>query len=725
MREKVREAPIRNYVAAGILAVTTALLGLVVFLCADGWQEYQDSIIDNQKEQMLLTTEALCRNMDIFIRDAQSDLAVLSRLSQQSYMEGDFQDQLFRSYIREHDGFTTDILITGGSLDDVLYSAQNTAIEEIFRHGSTDEGQVVQMRTGDGKLCLMLGQSCGEGRTLWLLVDLKDYFETLISDIRLGNNGYVLVKNSQGLILMHPDSQQYGIDVIDDRKKLYPGVDLTSLEQLIDAQLEGGSGVMEYDSYWWMDPQLPRVHKVAAWAPVPIGEDFLVISSVMDHSDIDIPTADSITRMGSAALLLAVAVLALSTYLVKLLHDRRLSLQEITHLKERGTLLEQLHRSQEAIAHQQRLQIVGTMTGGIAHEFNNLLTPILGHADLMLMELSEDSPLWESAVEISDAAARCKEIIQQLSALSRKNVEAAYRLLPADAVINRVMKMVQSACPSNVQIITRVELENVMILGNETQLQQVILNICVNAFQAIGSGEGTLTITAAVLSPRQQQAMEMLTEQQREIPHLSLVFTDTGCGMSSATLEQIFDPFFTTKKMGQGTGLGLALAQQIIQAHHGIIYAQSALGQGSSFYLLLPVSGSQTTEAVTPVRHTGGVLSILLTGENPKVLEPLAAGLREKEVRVATCSWNEVEGQLAQNNFQVLVMDCGQQQDTVLSLCTHLKESGSRIPRLLLATKLTMETAQARQQGLLQQVLLQPVSDQEVFLEAQKLSKML
>ena len=244
------------------------------------------------------------------------------------------------------------------------------------------------------------------------------------------------------------------------RQALYPEADLSSLEQLVEAQNQGGTGVMEYTSYWWMDPELPRVQKVSAWAPVALGDDFLVVSTVIDYSDIDIPIAQNLTRMGIAVLVVTLSTLVLALFLGKLLLDRRRSAQEIAYLKDLNNLLEQLHRSEETLAHQQRLQIIGTMTGGIAHEFNNLLTPILGHADLIQLEAPEGSELADSAREIADAAARCKEIIQQLSSLSRKNVETSYQLLPVGPVIHRILNTVQSICPSSITFHRSLDLGN-------------------------------------------------------------------------------------------------------------------------------------------------------------------------------------------------------------------------------------------------------------------------
>lgn len=707
----------KKRVTAAVLALMIAILGAMAYLCASAWQEYRNTVVNNQKEQMLLTTQAVSRSMGVFFQDLQAELATLSQSFRTFQAEGPQKGlaSLFETYTQEHESFVYDLRLTSSD-GAVLVQFQEEEITQVFLDTVDQQGQrTLQAMLSNGHPCLALGTPCGPDQTLWLLVDLTDYYQNLISGIQVGSNGYILVKNSQGIILMHPDEDQWGIHVIQGRQALYPEADLSSLGQLVEAQNQGGTGVMEYTSYWWMDSELPRVQKVSAWAPVALGDDFLVVSTVIDYSDIDIPIAQNITRMGIAVLVVTLSTLVLALFLGKLLLDRRRSAQEIAYLKDLNNLLEQLHRSEETLAHQQRLQIIGTMTGGIAHEFNNLLTPILGHADLIQLEAPEGSELADSAREIADAAARCKEIIQQLSSLSRKNVETSYQLLPVGPVIHRILNTVQSICPSSITFHRSLDLGEHTILGNETQLQQVILNLCVNAFHAMAQTEGTLTVLGQIVRRTELEAEGIALESRTWTDYVRLDFTDTGCGMSSATLEQIFDPFFTTKPSGQGTGLGLSLAQQIVRSHRGILYAESTLGKGSVFHLLLPVSQSEGAPAeplqANPIRP----LRVLLTGENAKLLGHWEKYLMEHELSVRAFPWSEAAEHLARTDGDALVIDCGQHFDQVLELCMSLQGSRTGLQKLLLVDRLTREVLQAKQRGIVQGVLEKPVSDAELL----------
>lgn len=681
-----------------------------VYLGVGAWRQYRNSIIDNQKEQMLLTTQALSRNMEIFIQDSQSDVEVLA-LTAQELSDPDRTDgarALLSSYITEHDGSVYDVVVLGPK-NQVLYSLWENPVDTIFQQTTHNGQRISQVRLEDGRLCLMLERSLEDGMGLRLLVDLQDYYQKLISDLRLGTNGYVLVKNSNGLILMHPESSQLGIYVIEGREELYPGVDLTSLQQLVDAQNQGGEGVMEYYSYWWMDPDLPRVRKVAAWSPVSLGDDFLVVSAVMDYDDIYVPVAMGIARLALVFLAISLCITALILYLGKLLLDQRKSKAEISDLRELNRQLEELHRGEQAMAHQQRLQIMGTMTGGIAHEFNNLLTPILGHADLMLLDLPEDSELYDSAKEIAQAASHCKEIIRQLSSLSRKNVETVYHPLSIQAVLTRVMKMARSVCPDNITLTVDLALGDAVVLGNETQLNQVILNVCVNAFQAIGQKEGTLRVTGRLVTPEELEPMELAAPSQVWDRYVLLDLADDGCGMTSATLSQIFDPFFTTKKAGQGTGLGLALADQIIRAHKGSITAQSQPGEGSVFHILLPTA-REGEEAPPPLSATGKS-RFLLVGSNAKVLKLLEHSFRSLEIPVRTATdWSGAMAALEQEPVDVLVADSNLQGDSGLEFCMSFQGKYPALVKLLLVDRPTREVLEAKRRGFIQAWLEKPVS---------------
>ena len=186
--------------------------------------------------------------------------------------------------------------------------------------------------------------------------------------------------------------------------------------------------------------------------------------------------------------------------------------------------------------------------------------------------------------------------------------------------------------------------------------------------------------------------------------------------MSSDTLEQIFDPFFTTKPAGQDTGLGLSLAQQIIHAHKGVLYAESQLGQGSVFHLLLPASlpdhAAAGAESAPAPAHPA---CVLLVGDNPRMLAHWSRFLEQRGLSVSDSSWGDLRRRAEEIRPQILVADSGSDQGRALELCMSLRGSCPGVQTILLTDRLTREALQAKQRGTVQNLLEKPVSSQELL----------
>lgn len=656
MREKKRSRPEMRPVMLGTAVVLVLFLAGLLYLGVATWLQYKNSIIDKQKEQMLLITQAISENLEQYIQEAQADLESLS-LAAEKLDDPDLaagaREQL-KTYADSHEGAVYDVVVLGKD-GQITFRIRDSQVAQVFGSTTQEGQQVAQVQMEDKTLCLMLGGQLSQGGRLCLLIDLGNYYEKQIAQLHVGTNGYVLVKNSDGVILMHPEESQLGINVISGREELYPGVDLTSLNQLVEAQNQGGEGVMEYESYWWMDPDLPMVRKVAAWSPVHVGDDFLVVSAVMDYSDMYAPVAQGFIRLALVFLALTVCVTAMVLYLGK----------------------------------------------------------------LMLLDLPEDSELYDSAQEIAQAAGHCKEIIQQLSALSRKNVETVYKRPDAGEAFGRVMKMVRSICPDNVELDIDLDFGGAAFLGNETQLSQVVLNMAVNAVHAIGQKEGHIAITGRALGKEELEERGLTPPSRLWERYLCLDIRDDGCGMSSATLAQIFDPFFTTKKAGQGTGLGLSLADQIIRSHKGSITAESQVGQGSVFHILLPVAQA---ESIPSPALDGEQPTILLVGSSAKVLQMLSDSFRAMDVPVETArDWDEAAAVLERGAVDVLAADGGLEEERALDFCLSFQGKYPRLMKLLLVERPTREVLEAKNRGLIQGWLEKPVSAQAILEEAHRL----
>lgn len=700
-----------------VLAAGAFLLLTIAVLIGVGlsvWNDYKMTIISQQKKQMLLTTESIAKNMELSLERTAADLKQLCAVAEEAENRPELsglRDLMFRQYIDEAGHFVTGILIRdrdGKPAD----NAPDLKIKEVFAASDMGGGvTMVQCGSEDGGIYFLMKRPLPSGGELSLVIDGDRYYEALISGIKLGTSGYVVVKNSKGILLMHPSKEQRGIDVIEGRKKLYNVDDLASLEEMLENQYQGKSGVSEYVSYWWGEEALPRVKKISAYSPTDIGDDFLIVSAVIDYNDIYIPIANGYIRIIMLLLLMFLAILGAAGYFVRLQLQRQKDTEEIAYLRELNGILEETRRSEEIIAHQQRLQIMGTMTGGIAHEFNNLLTPIMGYADLILADLPEDSEYYEDVTEIYEAAVKAREIIRQISSLSHKNIETAFKEISVKQMVKRALKMVRSVCPANIRLNDETDLDSEWILGNETQMNQVILNICVNAIHAIGHEDGQITVRNETLSREAVSELPRVTDlPDTWNSFIRIDFMDDGCGMNRDVLEQIFDPFFTTKKDGKGTGLGLALAEQIVRSHKGCIYAESEPGAGSVFHLLLPLSGQPASEEGSLADVERGK-KILIVDDNAKVLKLLEKNFKKVNLSgTGAVSIAEALNALEREPFDVMAIDHFLSDTSAIDFCMSIRTKYPHMIKVVMTDHVRKEILEARQKGIIEAYVEKPVS---------------
>ncbi len=728
----------KNGLRYTLICLVAALVFASFSLVGSGlWREYRDSLIERQTEQMELNVQGIQANLELFFSECVSDLEGLEKSrSKVSHEEG---LQLIQNYVKTHTQFVYDICLE--EVEKLPYSTKNSRICHIYSASRIDEEKSLLLADlNDGEKYFVIRMETGEKDRISLLISVKDYYHKMLKRVRIGSSGYVVIKDRQGIVLMHPEEKQWGIQVISGRKKLYPNINTDSLERMIVHQKQGLEGVEVYNSYWWEKDGYPLARKISAYAPAWIGDDFLIVSAVMDYNDIYRPIAAGLLRILTFFIILCGLLFVMVWYILHLVSKSRRDSHQIAYLTELNRVLEDMHRSEELIAHRQRLQIMGTMTGGIAHEFNNLLTPILGYADLLTMQLPDGSEEQDYAIEICDAAEKAKDIIRQISSLSRKNMETVYKHVPANKLVIRALKMVRSICPANIQLIEDIRLKEEILLCNETQINQVILNICLNAIQAIGHEQGNLKIRAFILENtklldsflERDRTLKKLIGQQAQNrnsmseSYICMEFQDDGCGMGSDVQNQIFDPFFTTKKGGKGTGLGLALAEQIITSHHGFITVESALGAGSTFRVFLPTADQNQMDFLKPGKERPdseekkSILSILLADDNPKVLQLFMRDAERLPVRLVCCSTFEQVHKACPGTFDVLVMEQELNGKSSLGFFASVRKNHPELICILMADRITREIAEAKQKGVLDAYVEKPASFPVILKEVRR-----
>jgi two-component system, cell cycle sensor histidine kinase and response regulator CckA len=353
------------------------------------------------------------------------------------------------------------------------------------------------------------------------------------------------------------------------------------------------------------------------------------VSQLVDPNDLDATT----TKPGAQALLLVVssnssnlgtlasllpwilavvAILAgvLGTFVVEWTARRRDSALELVgELEQKNAELdramaEQVEAEQTRIRleselrQSQRLEAIGQLAGGVAHDFNNLLMVILAHGDFMAEELPRDHPIQEDLAEVHAAAQRAAELTRQLLVFSRRDLVQP-SVLDVNAAIADVVSLLRRTLGEDVRLDSVLPPDLPKVLSDPGELQQVLMNLVVNARQAI-DGHGTITI----------ETCEQLIDEDAAHAHAELnagryvriAVTDTGCGMGPETLGRIFEPFFTTKGAGSGTGLGLSTVYGIVNRYGGYVSVYSEVDVGTTFKVYLPSTDEeiQTVSAQTP-----------------------------------------------------------------------------------------------------------------------------
>jgi PAS domain S-box-containing protein len=284
-------------------------------------------------------------------------------------------------------------------------------------------------------------------------------------------------------------------------------------------------------------------------------------------------------------------------------------------------------RLEEQFRQAQKMEAVGLLAGGVAHDFNNILTAIIGYGNLMQMKMPAGEPLRTHVDQILSTAEQAAQLTRSLLAFSRKQV---LNPAPADlnAVIRKVQKLLKRLIGENIEFRTELGAGDMTVMVDVIQIEQVLMNLATNARDAMPGG-GVLTVRSA----RTELADGFIRSRGYGKPgaYARMSIVDTGVGMDEKTRERIFEPFFTTKELGKGTGLGLATVYGIIKQHDGIIEVESEPGKGSAFHAYLPLvpAAPAGPAAAEPEELKGGTETVLIAEDDEVIRRLTSTVLRE------------------------------------------------------------------------------------------------
>jgi PAS domain S-box-containing protein len=390
----------------------------------------------------------------------------------------------------------------------------------------------------------------------------------------------------------------------------------------------------------------------------------------------------------------------------------------IRNLQREKALTEEQAALEKQVIQAQKNEAIGTLAGGIAHDFNNILGGIIGYTELALLHLpaAGDNRAHDYLQRVLEAGNRARDLVRQILRFSRPG-SITMEPISLTPLIKESIRLLRSTLPATITISQRLDADNDLIMGDPTQIHQVVMNLCTNAYHAMRETGGVLTISleqADLMAPR-----EFLSMRIEPGAYLKLAVADTGSGIPPAILERIFEPYFTTKQVNEGTGLGLAVTMGIVKSHQGLIEVETTSGHGTCFTLFLPVTTVEAVRqpdesAVLPLGHGERVLVV---DDESFFLEVVRDSLTLLGYRVTACGSSLECLETFRNNageYHLLITDQTMPEMTGVQLIQEIRAIGATLPVILCTGYSETVIAQTIAYYGITRLLMKPVSIDEL-----------
>jgi len=292
----------------------------------------------------------------------------------------------------------------------------------------------------------------------------------------------------------------------------------------------------------------------------------------------------------------------------------------VRDISERLQAEEEKKKLEAQLQQSQKMEAIGTLAGGIAHDFNNILSLIIGYTELAMGNLPEDSLARSNMNKLLKAGERAKDLVKQILTFSR-HTEQEQKPILIRPIVKEALKLLRSTLPTTIEIRQNISSAN-MVLADPTQIHQVIMNLCTNAYHAMNEKGGVLEVSLTDIELDSEFTAKHLNTYPG--PYLRLTVSDTGHGIEKKVIDRIFEPYFTTKEKSGGTGMGLAVVHGIVKSHGGIITVYSKPGKGSIFNVFLPIIESAEAVEETKIRLgkiPTGKEQILFIDDEPAIVD--------------------------------------------------------------------------------------------------------
>lgn len=390
------------------------------------------------------------------------------------------------------------------------------------------------------------------------------------------------------------------------------------------------------------------------------------------------------------------------------------SIASMIDITKRRQIAEEKQALEKQLQQAHKMEAIGTLAGGIAHDFNNILAVLMGNVGLAMNTLPKGSELYRWMDNSMKACMRARDLVLQILTFSRQNdhAMASIRIAP---VINEAVRFLRSSIPTTILFDIAMECDWEQVMGNPTEIHQVMMNLCTNAAHAMAGKAGSLKIRLRPVSLDENSAMIISLSQG---DYIELEVSDTGCGMDPEVIDHIFNPFFTTKKIGEGTGMGLAVTHGIIQRMGGSITVESVKNSGSVFRVYFPVNKGQEEEVgIEYPEITGEEELVLLVDDDVNVLAIMEEMVMYLGYRVESMS-NGIEALQAfraePDRFDLVITDHTMPIITGIELSKRILATRPDIPIVLYTGyDKSVDLSEARRLGI-SEILTKPIEPRQL-----------
>jgi PAS domain S-box-containing protein len=354
-------------------------------------------------------------------------------------------------------------------------------------------------------------------------------------------------------------------------------------------------------------------------------------------------------------------------------------------ITERTRVEEEKKKLEKKLQHALKMEAIGTLAGGIAHDFNNILAAIIGYTELVSDDVPENSITMKNLKQVLQGAGRAKELVKQILTFSRED-EGNRESVLLENIVNESLKLLRASLPATIDIRLNIEPALSPILANQTQIHQVMMNLCTNAAYAMREKGGVLEITLKEIDLDPDSIGQKNLEPGR---YQRLSISDTGTGIPPGIINRIFEPYFTTKKLGEGSGMGLAVVYGIIRNHGGEITVYSEPGKGTTFHVYLKTADIQAVsedKIYQPVEIQGGNERVLFVDDELELAELGGQVLKSLGYQVVSVTGSIEALEIFSDHpadFDLVITDQTMPQMTGLQLTVELKKIRPNIPVII------------------------------------------